>query len=170
MLPAFFFKCFSSNPLHSGDTFFFGPWEDPCLAAEESRQAFLRSPASVRVRSMVGYSFPALLPFSSKFCQRRGASALQVGRWLYRTPQAHIKEDHILKLSVCLCARDSVLEPTIFKVRKRSFQNAGSMTKTPQKQWGSSTSREEKHEQLITLQNIPLEVFSFALIYCGDIL
>lgn len=123
--------------------------EDPCLAADESWKAFRRSPASVRERGMVGYSFPALMPFSPSFvCQKKSNACSQVerlSRWLYRTPWFHIKEDHILN-HLPVSKRVVVLKNLHFLLRKKEVISKYKHAEKLQTPWESLVSREGKYK------------------------
>lgn len=166
-----FFKCFFSNPLHSGDNFFFGPREDTCLTANESREAFRRNPVLSELEAWWAIASLHCCPFLPSFvCQGRAASALRVGRWLYRTPQAHIEEDRILKLSVCLCTRDGVQEPTSFKQERGHFKTQETWGKSHRNNGALQQAERENMNNSFLYGISHLRVPLSALVYCGNIL
>lgn len=109
-------------------------------------------------------------PFPPSFvCQRRAASTLRVGRWLYRTPQALMEEDRILKLSVlCVCAHVMVFKNLLFLKQGRGRFKM-------QEAWGklhrnNGTLQQAERENMNNSLLYRISHLRSALIYCGNIL
>lgn len=132
-------------------------------AGKASREVQL---LSVRARGVVGYSIPALLPFSSSFpCQKKKKKSnicSQGEQMVIQDPMVSYQRRPHLKPSVSM--RVVVLKNLHFLLRNEKVISSAEKL---QKQWESSVSREGEHNKLIALQNILPQVFFFHLNILG---